>query len=485
MKQLGDPSGQQTSAYWNEWFSVVGAERQFFEWYCDAKEVARVLEYHLPLFDDDDDHPHQQEEEDHHATTPVHHHHGRHRQMIHPGAGNSMVPLEFMKTFPHHQQIVVDISPVALEMAQECLAQYQHRPKEESRDRTRDNTTAFLDIQFLVGDVLHPPLHSSLTADSFDAWMDKGLMDALFANHKEHIIAAANAAAEEEENQRHCAMVFQEAHRLLHSNSGIMFVVTLAEPHTLQLLLQNWCDQQHHHDDDPTNTDSSRRWSPTLHIWELVPLSGAMRPFGVVLTKETSTSELFDSTKKLVWHGLNGVFSTTVHPLNGMCEATMLTTISTILEESRQRFREEILLRSQQQNHHDASPFRLLATLEVKPYDDQVDLMGVGQQITSRSYAQIGPVQWLTWENDDDEPSSTTTTPVVAATTRSYYSKLVPMAFGLSKLVLRCLVASSDELKEMVDDIMDWHQANGGDCIQSIDIDWEATHPVGTVTVRP
>jgi len=51
---LGDPSGQRTSRYWNEWFDAVctSNHKTSFEWYTSCDEVARVLHSHIDSTDE-------------------------------------------------------------------------------------------------------------------------------------------------------------------------------------------------------------------------------------------------------------------------------------------------------------------------------------------------------------------------------------------------------------------------------------------------
>jgi hypothetical protein len=176
--------------------------------------------------------------------------------MIHPGSGNSLVPVKLRNEFGFaHRHLVVDISGVALT---------------EMRKVHDLNSSTANEIEYLLGNVLEPPL--PLDDSSFDVWVDKGLVDALFKDSNE-------VCSGQSQN------LFAEAFRLLQSDDGLLVVVTMAETHSLQLILNGfWTELK-------MNLAS-------LHVSELEPVSGDMRPFGFVLHRKKCSNHPF----LISWH---------------------------------------------------------------------------------------------------------------------------------------------------------------------------------------
>ena len=379
LKELGDPSGKQSSAYWDEWFDVVcGDNHQPFEWYCNVDEVARMLCHHVPSI----------------STG------GR---MIHPGSGNSLVPVKIRNDFGFpHRHVVVDISNVALE---------------EMRRVHDHNLSADNAIEYLLGDVLEPPL--PLEGGVFDVWLDKGLVDALFNDSSDLCRAQSQ-------------ILFSEAYRLLRPHTGILVIVTMGEEHSLQLILNGfWCELD--------------LKSASLHVWELTPVSGDMLPFGFVLERTTTGNEELIVS----WHGKDSkVEKMEVREKTIEC---LFQEVSRRCGASRVGFKE---LRERQND-------KTLATIEIKPWDSTTDLELLKDAIVG--------TRWTAPSTDSQQEHS------IDPDWRTHDYKVVPIGYGISKLVLQCTV-NSDDLEVLVEAISEWEGTPPiEDGVQSVDIDWKKT----------
>lgn len=365
LEELGDPSGHQDASYWNEWFEIVCCRRkhQAFEWYCSAEEVARILSLHL-------------------ANPSI----VSNNRMIHPGCGTSLVPLFLSKIFPHHH-VAVDVSQVAVDEFR------NHHDKEQN-------------VEYIASDLLKPPL--PFEELSFDCWIDKGFVDAVFA--------------EGESSAEQAKRLFDEIHRLLIEN-GVALVVSLAEEHSLRIILDNW-------------TESG--WSPLLHVWELKPVSGAMLPFGFVLSKSHS-----DQTRSIAWHGLDG----SVEILEGDVQRAIVHRV----QRSRDAF----------QKQAKATVRMVLATIDVKVYDPDFDLVALSSAIQSQDWFVDGTVIAVKWRT-------------ISGST----CEIVPVGFGISKLRMTCAI-DSDDLGLLID-VLSEH-----DDIQSVDVDWNETAPLSDAAMLP
>jgi translation elongation factor EF-1beta len=388
LRELGDPSGKQDANYWNEWFQVMcGDDHRSFEWYTIPSEVARVLES---------------------CKYPS----GENSRMIHPGSGNSMVPVKLRDSFLFpHQHVVVDIADVALQQMKEV----------HDKDSCGEN-----EISYIHGNVLDPPL--PLDKDTFDVWVDKGLIDALFND-----LDSSNTAQ--------CQTLFDEAHRLLKPTIGVLLVVTMAEDHSLSLILHNWYRL--------IKGSMNLAWQPDMHIHEMEPTSGDMRPFGIMLTKASPSFRTETSELSIIWHYFDG--STRRHLVVG--EA--FDTAKVFCEESRQRFR--IKVKKCNEN-------KVLATIEVKPWDADVELYEVGQLIIGMDWMlpegrHIRP----NWQEYDNQTGG------------KAFIKIVPVGYGISKLILKCVI-DSDDLDDFTQCLRDWDGGGIADQgIQSVDVNWEQT----------
>ena len=395
LKELGDPSGKQSSEYWDEWFTVVcgdNHQHRLFEWYCNVDEVARLLCHHVQIVK---------------QTPPISiNAGGGHGRMIHPGSGNSLVPVKLRNDFGFpHQHVVVDISKVALE---------EMRRVHDQNEVSPDNK-----IDYILGDVLEPPL--PLEDGVFDIWLDKGLVDALF--HDSSDLCRSQSQT-----------LFSEAYRLLRPFSGILVIITMAEEHSLQHILSGFWREL-------------ALQSASLHIWELEPVSGDMLPFGFVLQRTTTTTE--SDSLILTWHRQGGQVEMMKVPENTM--ESLFHEVSRQCGASRVRFQE---LRERQND-------KTLATIEIKPWDSATDLEVLIDVIVG--------TRWSAPLTDSQEERS------IDPEWRPHDYKVVPIGYGISKLVLQCTV-NSDDLDVLVEAISEWEGPPPfEDGVQSVDIDWQET----------
>jgi translation elongation factor EF-1beta len=390
----------------NEWFEIVCRDdHRSFEWYCGVEEPVKVLKFHLPDEVKDEANEHKP------------------RRMIHPGSGTSLLPLELRHCFSMSQQVVLDISDVALDEMRSV-----HGAQNSATAHGHEEHAA---IEYVLADILDPPI--SFEGCSFDAWIDKGFIDAVFAKETQ------------DENRIVAKILFDEAHRLLKSRGGTLLVVTLAEDHSLQLLLDNWRD---------SNGDG---WHSTLHIWELQPVSGDMLPFCFVFVKmEGRTAE----DRSFIWHGMDG--SSVVHNLGSEDKSSIFEKIKSKVEITRDGFARQKSAESIPPNVH-----QLLASIEVKPYDAGVDMQALGLTLTSTAWhapndGGLFPLspRWYPFTDDSNEGS--------------ILVKVVPIGFGISKVKLRCII-NADHLDALVEAIQEWDGDAIFEGVQSVDVDWNDT----------
>lgn len=213
-RQLGDPSGQRSSDYWDEWFKLVSRGDRF-EWYCSTEQVERLLMRQLRDLEQ--------------------------VYVFHAGNGNSEVPFELCD---RHQSmgraLVFDCSAVA-------IAEMEHKKRERGM---------YQGLHFLQGDIFE---ELPCEDDSFDAWLDKGMIDA--------IMGECNSSTVSE-----CADIFRSASRVL-KPGGLMLIITLAEPYLLDIIASVLAEQ--------------RCWG-SLEVAQLQHDSGSpLQPFGLSLTKRS------------------------------------------------------------------------------------------------------------------------------------------------------------------------------------------------------
>jgi translation elongation factor EF-1beta len=108
----------------------------------------------------------------------------------------------------------------------------------------------------------------------------------------------------------------------------------------------------------------------------------------------------------------------------------------------------------------------LLATLEVKPIDVETDLA----ILTSR-------IQNLSFELDTKEGIRRLRVEWVSSNETVEMFQIVPIGFGLSKIVVRCRVDEGDldNMVALIEAIED------GELVQSVDVNWETTFPIASL----
>jgi translation elongation factor EF-1beta len=453
---LGDPSGRQDEEYWNSWFlhyqELKGKERRKqrllddggdatatslennndkstepFEWYCSADEVVRVLSSYLRTLSDQLGDGCQGEEAGSSATSapPL--------RILHPGSGTSLVPRRLLGKYPHgpYCHVVVDVSPVAIEQAKQVTG-------EHDADR----------VGFVVGDLLSSPSHVMFSDSSFAVWIDKGFLDAVFSatNPRSHVQAT---------------QLFSEALRLLCNTGGLAIVVSLAEDHSLSFILRDgWLSSP------LPSFPNTKKWSHTLHVHELEPTSGAMRPFAFVLTTDCvaddakATASESDDAFRVAWHQADNKDEDAE-----ILELTRETAFSHIQERvrlSRAEFAKSRQKRAVRKN-------RVRAVLELKPYDPDVNLEALGSRIVETKWSLTGDTSKcaeVAWQP--------TRASEAGADGDVQRFEIIAIGFGISKLRMSCVV-DADELEELVT-VMEEELS---DDVQSIDVDWQSTVPVG------
>jgi translation elongation factor EF-1beta len=490
LERLGDPSGRQDSSYWNDWFQVICRQQahRAFEWYCSTDQVVCVVQHHhwqankshgssgsSSTTQEDDTLP--SRNLDNNGNEPPHQ---RCYAMIHPGSGTSLLPLALRACFPTSRQVVVDISSVALEEMKEIHDQQQAQ---------NSKTTPTPPIEYVVADLLHnndddheiengaaAAGHGFDWGDTavFDAWIDKGFVDAVFGR-------------QEPENTLQSTRLFEKAARLLRPNTGWALVISLAEEHSLRIVLDNWLGHS-----------CCCWWQPILHIWELRPISGDLPPFGFVLSRNANETESADETREstfgLVLHrACRGGGS--VEETHDLDQDSIRRVVQSWIETVRTEFLESSHGRTLDPSlpsprpppppllPNEPAPRRVLATIEVKPYDASQDLVALSQELLRHT-------DWWATTMDDDDGTTTATATTTARRMRpqplwqpfsehepTTLFRIVPVAFGISKLLLKCIIASDD-----MDDLIEAIQAWDDDVIQSVDIDWTSTVPVSSVS---
>lgn len=406
LMHLGDPSGRQDGAYWDDWFDVVCRRREHrsFEWYCSTDEVLRVVSHHLLSCTDD----------------------RRQYAMIHPGSGTSLVPVRLRDFLPESRHVVVDISTVAIDEMRDFHE--QHSPSCASKP-----------IEYVLADLLtnsdDVDEQATFLSSTFDCWIDKGLVDAIFSKEAMG------------ENLFLSASLFEKARRTLKPATGFAIVVSLAEEHSVQIVIENWLS----HDG----------WQPTIHVWEIAPSSGELPPFAFVLFKADNAVRGSNERLQLVWHRLD---SGDVEEY-ALRRETALSDIQDYLANSRRQFSE-----SKAKESSNSAVRKVLTTIEVKSYDAEEDLAALGLRIQNQTWSigDCGEQRSLSplWQPFTEEGSSE-------------MHKIVPIGFGISKLLVKCVIAS-DELDVLIELLEEWDI----DLIQSVDVDWQHTIPVGDIT-RP
>lgn len=324
--------------------------------------------------------------------------------------------------------------------------------------------------------------------------------------------------------------MFLESHRVLRTTNhgdtiggnGIMLIITMAENHSLDLILSNWLSSssQSQLGDDCRNHEKYY-WNRSLHIHELIPTSGKMRPFCFVLQKsneiEIECNMQYGGTNnwKIIFHPVSdstdlsdaqsNVISIPINedsvdspqllptetpstPITSPSFSIVKDQVDDLLKVSRSKFLEE----TQQENNNvkssAAGKRMILGIIEIKPASHTVNLKQLHDRITAPT--NEWGIESLQWCDDGmiTDNAERTTVDNTSSDTDLCYGKIVPIGFGIKKLVLRCLI-DSDLLEDICEAIMKYegkrtNSENDGeeeedDCIQSIDVDWENSFTVG------
>jgi translation elongation factor EF-1beta len=410
LKLLGDPSGRQDAGYWNDWFQIVCREgnHREFEWYSSVDEVLRVVSSQIR------DSSRNIESDE--ATSP------EQLWYIHPGSGTSLLPLKLCSEYPDSHHVVVDISDVAID---EMRHHYSKLCSNQSPDLVNHRH-----VEFFVMDMLKQQL--PFDSCTFDYWIDKGFVDALFSIENEVI------------DKDKSKSLFREALRVLKKETGLALIVTLAEEHSLTIILDNFYD-----------SELNRFWKNTLQIWELNPLSGDKQSFCFALTKST-TEEARNENILLYWYGLD---SSVNEFFLSKIDAREL--IFDLVKKSRSRYCDSLSNR--------LTP-KLLATLEIKPIEPDLNLELLSERIRATQWRQEvshNLIELLWHPVSDEQPTA--------------FHRIVPVGYGINKLILQCVIIS-DNLEPLVELISEWSSEELPDPIQSVDIDWSKTTPVANLS---
>ncbi|KAL7567554.1 hypothetical protein ACA910_000158 [Epithemia clementina (nom. ined.)] len=416
LNRLGDPSGRQDAEYWDSWFKIVCLEQDHrpYEWYCEPSEVLRVVTAHLKYLP-----PHKN-------SNSV-----DSRGIIHPGSGTSLVPIVLSEKLEGFAQVVVDVSQTAIDEMRSIHDQSRGK-------RMADGDEYASSVCYFVADVLKPPM--PFQSSSFVSWIDKGFIDAIFS--KDNSLGQTQVQA---------AALFQEASRLLVPNDGFMLIISLAEEHSLHIILDNFL---------------SGLWNATMHVWEIEPVSGNMRPFGFVFHSDESPGrQSYPENPKdavshqtgvqVVWHKHSSRKTNADEDLEHIFNVTtdqLRSTLDDLIVKSRLAFKATRL------EHSVGEPRMMLVFLDVKPIDTDVDLVSLSSRIRSHSTTSWQPIA----PNDHGENKADTC-----------YHMIVPIGFGLSKLQLCGIV-----LTEVVDDLPEFIESCERESIQSVDIDWTQSSPI-------
>jgi len=498
LRALGDPSGQKTSEYWNAWFGAVSRQ---FEWYTGVEEIEKVMKFHFHSSSNTSLDQIEDDVENNLNEQPY--------KFIHAGSGNSLLPVHLCDVaFPASSNTVFDISDTALKEMQEL-----HDSSAPSKSRA-------IPIQYHVGDVLKS--HLPFDCSSFHAWIDKGLLDALFSGKEKNSNVESSALYNKTfgirtDDMLKCHQMFCEAHRILinedtfqHNNeshatekkqSSLMLVVSMAEEHSLYLILSNWvqCCVKPQRDLNHVCNEHEIPWNSTLHIHELVPTSGSMMPFGFVLKKSTSQDKtshgnlsLFEKDWMVELHDLNGNHHSI--PLVSSLDQShhgyesdeisflslIIESVENIIQKSRTRFHKQLEEKESKDNQQAISTTlpnkntrMVLSTLEIKPADDTIDLQKIHDRITSKSW----DLKSLKWYAQDENKTVLGQGDTHSGGIKLKFGNIVPIGFGIQKLLMYCII-DADDLECLCDSILQQESEGDEYNVQSIDVDW-----LNTVTV--
>ena len=370
---LGDPSGNDDAGYWDKWFETVSKGTRF-EWYVSTFEIAGILE-----------------------TFAVRGKGGyfKNLEVLHGGSGNSEMIFDFVgKPYNIKKQTALDISGVAINEMNSKLEKLQ-----------LSSDTA---VEFLLQDVLLPlPFED----ESYDAWIDKGLIDAMFDSFSDS-------------NQANIGKLFNHANRILRNDSPYI-CITLAEEHILKLFLHTLSE--------------SVEWS-TLNIIALNPAEkkSALRPFAFVFVKSGEKCG-----EKSVCFYPEGETST-----SRVIQEPTFECVNKVICNSRDAFKsnfeEEAKKSSESSTTTGESQQLSLIKLQIKPYESETDLQEFLEKLKSSQSIQTNFNPALQFKS----------------------SALVPLAFGIKRLDVEVII-NTNQVDELLLLIEEEHE----DEVQSVDLE--------------
>jgi translation elongation factor EF-1beta len=343
------------------------------------------------------------------------------------------------------KQCIIDCSTVAIQQVQDKLSTTKREEQQPGR------------IELEVGDVLQPPL--PYADNLFDVWVDKGLIDALFCGGDDYY-----------QELKQCSSLLQEAHRVLKPN-GLCLVISLAQDHTLKLLLHalgylEMTISEHHH-----YSSSIGQWSIPIEIHEIKPLSNAssLRPFALAfrrgspwlestLSRGRDTTISIDDAKKpvIVLFDEHGMVQESLDEQNFCWEA-----VNNLVQSSQLRYlakwkqmsRDNNICNSSECYSNDNKINYILATLCIKPWDVETNLFDLKKRIKSNEeYLRFN----LKWKSEE----------------------IKAIGFGISLLQITLIIP-----RENLEDLCECIATQEEDLVQSVDVDWQSTCRVFTNAV--
>ena len=111
---------------------------------------------------------------------------------------------------------------------------------------------------------------------------------------------------------------------------------------------------------------------------------------------------------------------------------------------------------------------KVMVTLELKPFDAETDLKLLGKAVRAST--------WQTIDHESERMLCPLWQPVGGDET--VMESIIPIGYGISKLILKCIIPS-DDVDYLVSAIEDWEGDGELEGVQSVDVDWANTIPIG------